>query len=688
MTNVQPPAAKRVPKEMVLHGDVRVDNYYWIRDCEDPDVLEYAQKENEYTARAMEHTTSLQEKLNAEMESRIPEEDISVPSKVDEYYYYERTVRGKQYPIHCRRRGSMDAEEEAYLDVNELAEGNDFFFIDALVTSPSHGRCAYTADTDGSERYRLFVKDLASGEFIDSQLSDVWDVVWGEEEDAIYYVVLDEVHRPYKIFKHFIGTNPEKHILVYHEKDPMFEYLRLSKTKSRKYIVVTAQSLTKSEVWLQKSDGSGELWPLVARAEGVKCYITHIGDRFFIVTNKDAPNYKLMAVDESTPDPESLVEVMPNRESSAICISEPVPWIEPFDGFLAMFEREGGLFKINVLDLNDMTSRKVELPERFSMVTPMFGTDMSTPLLRFSCSSLNTPNSVYECDLRNGKLAVLKKDEIPGYDRDKYDLSRIVAHADDGTELPIFLVHRKDVQKDGANPLFLEAYGSYGDFEEAPTPFSSDRVSLMDRGVICAFAQIRGGGEMGWEWYKQGAMLRKKTTFTDFIACAEHLISGGHTSREKLVIRGRSAGGLLAGAAMTMRPELFRAVVAEVAFVDVVTTQTDPTIPLVSGEYEEWGNPKIPEHYAYMKSYSPYDNITAREYPRALFTAGMNDPRVAYWEPIKMVAKLRELKTDDNLLLLVTSLKEGHRGGSGRYDSIRQESFAHAFVLDSIGISE
>lgn len=582
----------------------------------------------------------------------------------------------------------MEAEEEAYLDENELVDGHEFFSVGAIVRSPSHNKCAYMADTDGSERYRLFVKDLTSGEFIDSQLSDVWDIAWGEEEDAIYYVVLDEVHRPYKVFKHVIGTKPEEDVLIYHEKDPTFEYLRLSKTKSRKYIVITAQNLTKSEIWLLKSDGSGELRSLVARAESVKCYITHIGDRFFVLTNKDAPNYKLMAVDESASNPESWVEVIPNRRSSAVCISDPVPWIEPFDDFLAIFEREGGLFKISVLDLNDMTSKTIELPEKFSAVTPMFGADVSLPLLRFSCSSLNVPNSVYECDLRTGKLAVLKKDEIPGYDRDKYELSRIVAHADDGTELPIFFVHRKDFQKDGANPLFLEAYGSYGDFEEAPTPFSSDRVSLMDRGVICAFAQIRGGGEMGEEWYRQGVLLSKRNTFTDFIACAEHLISEGYTSKERLVIRGRSAGGLLVGAVMMMRPDLFKAVVAGVAFVDVVTTMTDPTIPLVPGEYEEWGNPNVPEHYEYLKSYSPYDRVVAREYPRALFTAGMNDPRVAYWEPIKMVAKLRELKTDDNLLLLVTNFKEGHRGSSGRYDSIRQEAFECAFVLDSFGVSE
>lgn len=582
----------------------------------------------------------------------------------------------------------MDAEEEVYLDENELAEGHEFLAVEAIVTSPSHGRCAYTADMDGSERYRLFVKDLASGEIIDSQLSDIWDVVWGEEEDCIYHVVLDEVHRPYKVFKHVIGTNPEDDILIFHEKDPTFEYLRVSKTKSQKYIVVTVQSLTKSEVWLLRSDGSGDPWPFRVRAEGVKYYVTHIGDRFFVLTNEDAPNCKLMAVDESAPDPESWVEVIPNRESSAICISDPIPWIEPFDGFLATYEREGGLFNINVLDLNDMTSRRIELPEKCSAVTPMFGTDISSPLLRFSCSSLAVPNSVYECDLRTGELALLKKDEVPGYDSDRYELSRIAAHADDGTELPIFLVHRKDIRRDGSNPLLFEAYGSYGDFEEAPTPFSSDRISMLDRGVICAFAQIRGGGEMGGEWYKQGMMLTKKNTFTDFIACAEQLIAERYTSKERLVIRGRSAGGLLVGAAMTMRPDLFRAVVAEVAFVDVITTQMDPTIPLVPGEWDEWGDPRIPEHYTYMMSYSPYDNVVAREYPRALFTAGMNDPRVAYWEPVKMVAKLRELKTDDNLLLLVTNFKEGHRGGSGRYDSIRQEVFACAFVLDSVGISE
>jgi oligopeptidase B len=688
MTAPPPPTAKRVPKELALHGDVRIDDYYWIRNREDPDVLNHILKENEYTAKAMKHTVPLQEKLCGELESRIPEEDTTVPRKVDDYFYYERTVRGKQYPIHCRRRGSMDADEEVYLDENELAEGHGFFFVGAIAISPSHSKCAYMADIDGSERYDLFVKDLSTGDLFDSRLKDIWDVVWGEEENGIYYVVLDEVHRPYKVFKHIVGADPKDDVLVYHEKDPTFEYLRISKTKSRKYIVITAQSLTKSEIWLLRSDGSGEPWPLRARKDGVRYYVTHARDRFFIITDEDAPNYKLMSVRESSPDAANWEEVIPNRESSAICVSDPIPWIEPFDDSIAIFEREDGLFKVNILDLNTMSHRSVDLLERFCSVTPIFGADMSTPRLRICCSSLITPNIVCECDLRTGKLEILKRDEVPGYEKDRYDMLRTLAHASDGTELPIFIVHRKGIELDGGNPLFLEAYGSYGDFEEAPTPFSSHRVSLLERGFVCAFAQIRGGGEMGGEWYRQGALLTKKNTFTDFIACAEHLIEERFTSKERLVVRGRSAGGLLMGAVMTMRPDLFKAVVADVAFVDIITTQLDPTIPLVLGEYEEWGDPYDPEHYRYLKSYSPYDNISAREYPRALFTSGMNDPRVPYWEPIKMVAKLRQLKTDDNLLLLSTNLNEGHRGGSGRYDSLREEAFAYAFILDSVGISE
>lgn len=688
MTRAHPPVAKRAPKELVLHGDARTDNYHWLRDKKDPDVLDYILKENEYTASAMAHTVPLQDKLYSEMGSRIPEEDSTVPEKVDDYYYYERTVRGKQYAIHCRRRGGMDAEEEVYLDENDLAEGHAFFFIGAMALSPSHTKCAYMADTDGSERYRLFVRDLVSGEVIDSRLHDIWDIVWGEEEDCVYYVVLDDVHRPYKVFKHTIGADPGDDVLLYHEKDPTYEYLRLSKTKSRKYIVITAQSLTKSEVWLVRADGSSGPSMFRPRADGVKYYVTHAGSRFFVLTNERAPNYRLMYVDEASPGVENWKEAIPNRDSVAVCVSDPIFWVEPFDNHIALIELEDGLFHIRVLDLSTMALRKVPLPEEYSVATPMFGHDMSSPSFRFSCSSLVAPNSVYECNLRTGDLTVLKTDRVPGYDRERYDLTRITARAKDGTGLPIFLVHRKGVRRDGDNPLYLEAYGSYGDFEEAPTPFSPNRVSLLERGFICAFAQIRGGGEFGREWYMQGVLLKKKNTFTDFIACAEHLIKDGYTSREKLVARGRSAGGLLMGAALTMRPDLFKAVVADVAFVDVISTQLDPSIPLVPGEWEEWGNPSIPEHYRYQKSYSPYDNVGRKEYPRALFTTGMNDPRVPYWEPVKMVAKLRELKTDDNLLLLSTSLHEGHRGGSGRYDSLKEEAFTYAFMLDSVGISE
>lgn len=686
MTTPTPPTAKKVPKAITLHGDSRKDYYYWMRFKDDPDVIGYVEEENSYTDEMMKHTVPLQDALLREFESRMADEDLTVPEAYDGYLYYRRTDKGRQYPVYLRRREGTDSEE-VVLDQNAASEGHEYFEVKLVRPSPDHRMVAYTADVDGSERYRVFVRDIASGDVVDASLDNADDVVWGEGSDVLYYSIINESHRRHKVLRHRVGADRTDDLLVYHEKDPAFEYLRVSKTKTGKYVMITSQSLTKSEVQLLRANGSEELWTLKPREDGVKYYAVHADGRFFIVTNEDAPNMRLMTVEDSDPRPENWREVLPNRDSVAICVSDPEPWVEPFENHLAVYELENGAFRINVIDLRSGSARIVPLPVRHGTVRPEFGHDLASTVLRFTCSSPLVPRSTYDYHMDTDEMELRRRETVPAYDPEGYEMHRTVARSADGASIPMFVVHRKGLGKDGGRPLYLYAYGAYGDFESVPTSFDSTLVSLLDRGFVCAFVQIRGGGEMGGEWYRAGVMMTKKNSFEDFIAAAEHMIREGYTSKDRIVVRGGSAGGLLVAAAMVMRPDLFGAVVAEVPFVDVVTTQMDPKIPLVPGEYEEWGNPDIPEQYRYMKSYSPYDRIERRGYPSTLLTTGMNDPRVPYWEPLKMAARMRELKTDDNVLLLSAKLTEGHHGGSGRYDSLRDTAFVYAFMLDALGIT-
>jgi oligopeptidase B len=684
-----PPKAKRVPLEIVTHGDVRVDDYHWMRDRSDPDLLKYIEEENRYTDAMMEATETLQNRLVEEIVARTPEEDESVPRKIDDYIYYEKTVAGRQYPIYCRRRGSMDGEEEVVLDQNAVADGLKFFEMGTVKVSPDHTRVVYLADTNGSERYDLFIRDIASGRLLNSKISDTDSVEWTNDSRAVFYVVLDEVHRPDRVKRHVLGTDSALDETIYQEEDPMYEYLNLRKTKSKTFMLITAQSLTTSEVsYIPAENGNGEVRTMVPRRQGVKYYALHHGDAFYILTNDGAPNYKMVKAPADDCSTERWEEVIPHSERVALCVSDPVPWVEVFERHLVVFDREDGVVGIRVIDLETGEWHRVPLPEKVCSPVPMENTEYDSTSFRFGLSSLTRPNTVYEYDMASRKLEVKKRMEVAGYDPDRYETEKVFATARDGARVSMIMVYRKPLVRDGKRPMLLLGYGAYGDFETAGGDFTIERLSLLDRGVVFAIANIRGGADMGGRWYEDGVMLNKVNSFTDFIACAEHLIAEGYTSKDRLAATGRSAGGLLMGAVVNMRPDLFKAIETGVPFVDVINTQLDPTIPLVPGETEEWGDPTIEEHYWYQKTYSPYDNVEPKDYPSILVTTGMNDPRVPYWEPVKWVARLRANKTDSNPLLLRTRLVQGHRGSSGRYDHARDAAFLMAFILHSLGIDE
>jgi oligopeptidase B len=685
----RPPKAKKVLERLAAHGDVRTDPYYWVRDHSDPDVIAYVQAENEYAKAAMAHLAGLREKVRSEIVARMSDDEPMPPVDRNGFLYQSRTVPGKQYRRHTRRMADAASDEELVLDENEVAEGHEFFSIGAVKPSPDNTKLAFAADTDGSERMDLRVKDLESGVFLEDVLHNLDTFEWTNDGSAIYYIIFDETHRPHKVLRHVLGTDAGKDQVVYHEEDARHEYMVLSRSKTDDFIILATSSMTTSEVLYVDADvPDDEFKVLHPRKHGVRYYAVHAGDRFYIASNEDAENYELFEAPDTDPRRENWKTVLHHRKDVAISVSEPIPWIEVFEGHLAIFERRGGLCGIRIMVRTTGEEHSVALPEELSWVTPWENTRFKTDKLKFTYSSMQTPKTVFEYDMRKRTLTELRKDAIPGYDPSAYEASRLFARAMDGAMIPVFVLMRKGTALDGSSPMLLYGYGSYGDFEGPAPEFDPDALSLVDRGFIYARAQIRGGGDMGGAWHKQGAMLNKVATFSDFIAVAEHLTRNGYTSRERLTIRGRSAGGLLMGAVTNMRPDLFRAVVAEVPFVDVVTTQLDHTIPLVPGECEEFGDPSIEDQYWYMKAYSPYDCTSRKEYPRMLVTAGMNDPRVPYWEPVKWVAKMRDLKLDDNLLLLVTGIVQGHSGASGRYDHAGETALWMTFLLDSVGIRE
>jgi oligopeptidase B len=682
-TTPRPPVARIVPRADTTLGDVRIDNYAWLRDDrrQDTAVIGYLEAENRYTQAMLRHTEPLQERLFQEMRGRIKETDLSVPERIGAYYYYSRTEAGKQYPIYARKRGSLAAPEEVLLDVNQLAEGKRYFSLGAQNVSPDARLLAFATDTSGAERYTLMVKDLQTGQILPDRIASVnGNVEWAADNRTLFYGASDAANRPNRVLRHVLGTAPAADAVVGEEPDELYG-IRIGRTKDRRFLLINTSSFDASEVRYIAADRPLDAFRVIRpKTPNVLYDVEHHGDRFLISTDEGAPNGKLMWAPDSDPRRENWHELVPASDSVLL------DGIDVFRDYLVLYQRQNALRKIHVIPFAAGRPYDVDFPEPIYTYRGARNADYGSRVLRFTYTSLVTPSAVYDYDLGSRTRQLMKATEVPGYDPSLYASERTWARAQDGTMVPISLVYRKPFVRDGSRPLLLYAYGSYGSSTD-PT-FSIANLSLLDRGVVYAIAHIRGGQEMGRQWYEQGRLLNKMNTFTDFIGSAEHLVGQRYTSRERLAIRGGSAGGLLMGAVVNLRPDLFRAVVADVPFVDVINTMLDASIPLTTGEWLQWGDPHKPEFYGYMKSYSPYDNVRATAYPAMLVTAGLNDPRVGYWEPAKWVAKLRATKTDGNPLLLRTNMGAGHGGASGRYDALREQAIRYAFILDQLGIRQ
>ena len=679
-----PPIAPIKPTELTLHGHTRVDNYFWLRERTNPDVIAYLEAENAYTQAMMAHTEGLRETLYGEMIGRIQETDSTAPYRHGDYFYYSRTVAGLQYDIYCRKQGSLDAAEEVLLDLNELAADFDYLKLGAFKVSPDHKLLAYSLDTTGAERLTLFVKDLANGRLLPDQIEDTaYSVVWANDNQTLFYTKNDATWRSYKLFRHTLGAPVAADVEIHHETSERHS-VYISKTRDQRYLILHVRSIETSENhFLDAADPTGNFQPLAPRRSGHRYTVDHRDGRFYIRTNRDgATNYKLMITPVDRPDAANWQEFLPHREDFLL------EDMDLFARHLVVYGRSNGLQTITIYPFGAGEPHDVEFPEPVYALRGAPNREFDTDALRFTYTSLTTADSVYDYQMDSRQRTLVKqKPVLGGYDPAHYRSQRLFATAADGTQIPISLFHRADLDlNNGPHPCLLYGYGSYG--ASMSPAFNSDRLSLVDRGVIFAIAHIRGGQEMGRHWYDQGKFLHKRNTFTDFIACAEHLIAHDISNPQQLAINGRSAGGLLMGAVVTMRPDLFHVVVAGVPFVDVVTTILDESLPLSAIEFEEWGNPNEKEFYDYMLSYSPYDNTTARDYPHLLLTAGLNDPRVQYWEPAKWAAKLRTVKTDDNWLLLKTHMGAGHFSASGRYDYLKDIAFDFAFILDRLGVVE
>ncbi|BAZ27245.1 oligopeptidase B [Kalymmatonema gypsitolerans NIES-4073] len=681
-TTVTPPIAEKQPQVLELHGEQRVDNYFWMREQNNPKVIAYLEAENAYTNAMMQHTEALQTRLYEEMLSRIKETDLSVPYRKDDYYYYSRTEEGKAYPIFCRKKGSLDAPEQVLLDQNELAKEHEFLSLGVLQVSPNHQILAYSIDTSGAEQYTLLFVDLKTFELYPERISETnYSLAWGNDNQTVFYTKIDEANRPFQLFRHTLGNSVDEDALIYQESDDAY-HLYVGKTRSQAYILMGVGSTITSEVhYLDANNPIGSFQLIQPRNTGVLYDVDHHSDDFYIVTNEEAINFKLMKTPVASPAKENWQTVIPHREDVLLS------GVSLFANHMVIYERKGGLPIGRVQNLSTGEEHNITFPEPTYNFYESSNPEFNTTILRFNYTSFITPQSVFDYDMETNERELKKETEVlGGYDRNQYKSEWLMATAKDGTQIPISIVYKQGIKKDGKNPLYLTGYGSYG--ASYPASFSSNRLALLDRGIVFAVAHIRGGEEMGRKWYEDGKFLKKKNTFTDFIACAEYLIGEKWTSSDRLAISGGSAGGLLMGAVMNMRPDLFKVVVADVPFVDVVTTILDTSLPLSAMEWEEWGNPNDKVYYDYMKSYSPYDNVEAKDYPDTLIVAGLNDSRVKYWEPAKWTAKLRELKTDNNILLLKTNMGAGHGGASGRYESLKELAFEYAFVLDRLGLGE
>ena len=677
---LRPPMTEKKTKTTKIHNDTMVDDYFWLREKSNPEVIAHLEAENAYAEAAMKPTAALQDKLYKEMVGHIKETDYSVPYQWGAHFYYTRTEQGKQYPIYCRKKGSVDAPEEVVLDQNELAKGLKFFSIGAFVPSDDGNLLAYSTDTTGYRQYKLQIKDLRTGQLLPETFERVGNVAWATDNKTIFFTTEDAVtKRSDKFFRHALGSDQTD--LVFEEKDELFD-IGTGRSRDKAVIFLGSESKTSTEWQYLPADApTAELKIISPREADHEYNVDHRGDLFYIRTNKGAKNFRVVTAPVANPAQANWKELIPHR---------PEVKIEDLDLFannLVLSEWDKGLEQIEILDLSSNKRHRVEFPEPVYSASLAQNREFATPILRYSYQSLVTPSSVFDYNMNTRKATLLKETEVPGgFRKNNYKSERLFANATDGTKIPLSVVYRKGTKLDGSAPLLLYGYGSYG--YSVPPSFSSNRLTLLDRGVIYVIAHIRGGGELGEPWREAGRMMKKMNTFTDFINSAEYLIKNKYTSSNRLVIQGGSAGGLLMGAVTNMRPDLFKAVVAQVPFVDVLNTMLDASLPLTTSEYIEWGNPNEKAAYDYMKQYSPYDNVGHKNYPSMLVKVSLNDSQVPYWEGAKFVARIRAMKTDNNPLLLKVNMGAGHGGSSGRYDFLHEVAFDYAYMLWQMGLAQ
>jgi len=676
----RPPVAHQIAHVTRLHGEQLVDDYYWLREKDHPDVLAYLRAEDAYTDWFMKPTKPLQENIYNEMLARVQEPDDTVPYRDGDWLYYRRTEPGKQYPTYLRKRASTNATEEILLDLNAMAEGKAFLDVGVTEVTDDGNLLAYSTDETGFRDYTLYVKDLRTGAVLDEKIPRVDSAAWAADNRTLFYVTEDDAKRAYRVWRHQLGEKQDS--LVYEEKDALFT-VEVDRSHSKRLVYVAIGSKTTDEVRYLRADHPEEPLQTLARREQDREYSADDGgDLFYIRTNDKGRNFRLVTAPIADPRHENWKEVVPVRDDVSL------EDFAVFSHHVALIERANGLPQITVYDIGTGSSHSIEWPESAYAVEAGDNAVFDTNVLRITYESLKTPHSVYDYDMATHERKLLKRQIVKGgYNPDRYQTERIFATADDGVKIPVSLVYRKDLKWPSGNPLLLYGYGAYG--LPSDVWFSSGRLSLLDRGMIAAIAHVRGGGEYGKRWHDQGRMMNKRNTFTDFIACAETLVARHYTDPSHLGIEGGSAGGLLVGAVLNMRPDLFRAALLEMPFVDAINTMLDESLPLTVGEFEEWGNPKIPDQFAYMKTYSPYDNIQPQAYPAMLVESSLNDSQVMYWEPAKYVAKLRATRTDSHPLLLKMDLQPaGHNGKSGRYDALRDTAFEYAFILTQLGIEQ
>lgn len=677
------PKAKKIEKKLEMHGDVRIDNYYWLNDRENKEVIKYLEEENAYTKSQLSDTEAFQKALFEEMKGRIKEDDESVPYKYNGYWYSTRYVKGGEYPIHSRRKETLDAKEEILFDVNEMAKGHSYYNLNGLNISENNELAAFGQDVVSRRIYTIQIKDLKTGKILSDKLENTTGgSVWASDNKTLFYTRKDETLRAYQIWKHILGTPQSEDKLVFEEKDDTFGTF-VYKSKSRKYIIIGSGSTVSNEYRFIPADQPNAEWTILQpRERDLEYSIEHFGNDFYILTNKDkATNFKLMKTPVDKPGKKNWVDVIPHRADTYL------EGFEIFQDFLVLEERTNGLIQMNIRSWNNKINYYLPFKEEVYTAYTSTNIDFDTDILRYGYTSMTTPNSTIDFNMKTKESEVKKEQTVLGtFNKDNYITKRLWVTARDGKKIPVSIVHRKDLKIDENTPVLQYAYGSYGATMDAY--FSSARLTILDRGFVYALAHIRGGQELGRPWYEDGKMLTKKNTFNDFVDVSRYLIDKKYTSAKHLYAMGGSAGGLLMGAVINQAPELYHGVVAQVPFVDVVTTMLDDSIPLTTGEYDEWGNPNDKVYYNYMKSYSPYDNIEKKNYPNMLVTTGLHDSQVQYWEPAKWVAKLRELKTDNNLLLLETNMEAGHGGASGRFESLKEVALEYAFIFKLEGITK